>query len=82
MNNTIIGYIAACLTTLSSIPQVLSIYLTGNVNGLSPAYFGMLLAGVLLWLLYGINLKAMPVIVANALTSLMVGYIFIRILIA
>ncbi len=82
MNNTLIGYVAAVLTTLSSIPQVLSIYQTGNVSGLSPIYFGMLLSGIILWLLYGINLKAKPVIVANAISSLMIGYILYSIVTA
>ncbi len=82
MNNALIGYIAAILTTLSSIPQVYSIYQTGNVSGLSPIYFGMLLAGVILWLWYGINLRAKPVIVANAISSLTIGYILYNIVAA
>jgi MtN3 and saliva related transmembrane protein len=65
---TLIGFIAGTLTTLSFVPQVLHAFRSKRCDDLS---WGMLLtfsAGVVLWLLYGIRLWAMPVILANAVT--------------
>jgi MtN3 and saliva related transmembrane protein len=64
----LLGFIAGTLTTLSFLPQVHKAWTTRRCNDLS---MGMLLAfgaGVLLWLIYGLWLRAAPVIVANAVT--------------
>lgn len=71
----IIGYIAAMLTALSIIPQAYDVFKTKNVNGLSYTYFMMLFCGTVLWLAYGILIQSYPVILANAFSSIMVGYI-------
>jgi MtN3 and saliva related transmembrane protein len=75
-----IGYCAAFLTTVSSIPQVVAIYQTGNTSGMSPYYFSILFMGICLWLIYGILLKAKPVITANTISAITVGYILIKVL--
>lgn len=64
----ILGFVAGTLTTLSFLPQVHKAWTTRRCTDLS---LGMLLAfgaGVLLWLIYGLRLRAAPVIVANAVT--------------
>lgn len=64
----LLGFIAGTLTTLSFIPQVHKSWRTRSCNDLS---LGMLLAfgvGILLWLIYGLMLRAAPIIVANAVT--------------
>jgi MtN3 and saliva related transmembrane protein len=64
----LLGFVAGTLTTLSFLPQVHKAWTTRRCNDLS---LGMLLAfgtGVLLWLIYGLWLRAAPVIVANAIT--------------
>lgn len=80
MYTQLIGFLAAIATTLSSIPQVWLIYTTNNVEGLSPYYFGTLLFGVVMWAVYGLLNKDYPIILANLFTSLMVGYIFLKLL--
>lgn len=65
---TLIGFVAGTLTTLSFVPQVIHTWKTKRCDDLS---FGMLLAfglGVALWLVYGIALRAMPIIAANSVT--------------
>ncbi|HET8889672.1 MAG TPA: SemiSWEET transporter [Candidatus Angelobacter sp.] len=65
---SLLGFIAGALTTISFVPQVLHAWRSKSCDDLS---WGMLLtfsAGVVLWLVYGIRLWAMPVIVANAVT--------------
>ena len=65
---TMIGFIAGTLTTISFLPQVHKAWRTKSCSDLS---IGMLLAftaGVVLWLVYGLMLRAAPVILANAVT--------------
>ncbi len=65
---SILGFIAGALTTLSFVPQVHKAWRTRRCEDLS---YGMLLTfglGVVLWLIYGLMLRAAPIIVANAVT--------------
>ena len=65
---SLLGFMAGSLTTLSFVPQVHKAWRTKRCDDLS---WGMLLAfsaGVLLWLTYGLLLRAAPIIVANAVT--------------
>ena len=65
---SLLGFMAGILTTISFVPQVLHAWRSKRCDDLS---WGMLLTfsgGVVLWLVYGIRLWAMPVIVANAVT--------------
>jgi MtN3 and saliva related transmembrane protein len=65
---TILGFVAATLTTLSFVPQVHKAWTSKRCADLS---LGMLLAfgaGVFLWLVYGLLLRAAPIIVANLVT--------------
>ena len=63
-----IGYAAACLTTLSFVPQALLTFRTRDVRGISLGMYTAFTAGVALWLAYGVLLRAWPVVVANAIT--------------
>jgi MtN3 and saliva related transmembrane protein len=66
--NDVIGYIAACLTTLSFLPQALHTFRTRDVSGISLGMYSLFTAGVALWLVYGLLLSAWPIVVANAVT--------------
>ena len=64
----LIGYLAAILTTLAFVPQVIRTWRTKSADDLS---FGMLAAfstGVLLWLVYGIARRSIPIVGANVVT--------------
>lgn len=63
-----VGALAATLTTIAFVPQVLRAWRTKSVGDLS---LGMLLSftvGVALWIAYGIALGQLPIIVANSVT--------------
>jgi MtN3 and saliva related transmembrane protein len=65
---SVLGFVAGTLTTVSFVPQVIKAWRTKRCHDLS---WGMLItfsAGVVLWLVYGIRLWAMPIIAANAVT--------------
>jgi MtN3 and saliva related transmembrane protein len=63
-----IGYLAACLTTLSFLPQALHTFRTRDVRGISLGMYSLFTVGVALWLVYGLVLRAWPVVAANAVT--------------
>jgi MtN3 and saliva related transmembrane protein len=65
---TSIGFVAAVLTTLSFVPQVVQSYRSRDVSGISLGMYSFFTLGVGLWLVYGIMTHAWPVIIANALT--------------
>ncbi|MHB0992664.1 MAG: SemiSWEET transporter [Burkholderiales bacterium] len=67
-NQDFLGLLAGSLTTISFIPQVVRIWRTKKADDISTSMFVIFIAGVALWLGYGILLKAWPVIAANAIT--------------
>ncbi len=71
----IIGTIAAFCTTASFLPQAIKTIKTQNTNGISLEMYTLFTIGVLLWLVYGILLKELEIIVANAITSVFAGII-------
>lgn len=65
---TIIGLAAAACTTLSFLPQAIQVIKTKHTKDLSLAMYLTFSIGVLLWLVYGLLIKDIPVIIANAIT--------------
>jgi len=63
-----LGLIAGTLTTVAFIPQVVKIWKTRHATDISLGMFAIFSSGVLMWLFYGIEIDAMPVIVANGIT--------------
>jgi len=74
------GYIAATLTTISFLPQVIKIYKTNNINGLSLKMYLLFFIGVLFWLIYGIMLGQYPIVIANFITLILSGFILFKII--
>ncbi len=67
----LLGLAAGSLTTISFIPQVLKIWRSKSGHDVSYGMFFLFSVGVLLWLAYGLILKAIPIIVANAVTLIL-----------
>lgn len=65
---TIVGLSAAALTTFSFIPQVIKIARTKSAKDVSLATILQLALGVSLWLVYGIARRDLIIILANAVT--------------
>jgi MtN3 and saliva related transmembrane protein len=63
-----IGLVAGLLTTTAFIPQVVKIYRTKSGNDISARMFSLFSAGIVLWLIYGILLRSLPIILSNAVT--------------
>lgn len=71
----LIGYIAAFLTTVSFLPQVLRVVMTKQTRDISRNMYIMFFIGVLLWLVYGILKSDFPIILANIVTIFFVSII-------
>ena len=67
---SMIGFIAAALTTTSFVPQAIKIIRTKGTKDLSMFMYSMLTFGLFLWFIYGILLKDLPLIIANGITLL------------
>jgi MtN3 and saliva related transmembrane protein len=62
----ILGLIAGAVTSMGYLPQLYRGYKTKKLKDISYYMPGVLTIGMTLWLIYGIFLKALAVIVANA----------------
>lgn len=69
--NQLLGLVAGALTTLSLLPQVFKIYKSNSSKDLSLKTFLLLWSGALLWAIYGLIEKNIPVVVANVLTVIL-----------
>lgn len=65
---TYIGIIAAILTTVSFIPQVIKTVKTKNTRDISLSFSVAFTTGVFLWLVYGLSLRDPAIILANSIT--------------
>ena len=63
-----IGTVAAVLTTVSFVPQVIHSYRTRDLSGVSLSMYSIFTLGVGLWLLYGLIKQDWPLILANSIT--------------
>lgn len=64
---TIIGLTAAAFTTVSLLPQLLKVKKTKSAKDISTGMFSLFCGGVLLWFIYGVYIKDLPIIIANGL---------------
>lgn len=73
MNNVeILGLVAATLTTIAFVPQVYRAWKHKSTKDVSLAMYLVLSIGLALWLMYGLFINSLPVILANAITLLLV----------
>ena len=69
---TVVGSLGGFCTTFAFVPQVLKIWKQGG-RDLSYGMLALYLIGVILWLTYGILLRARAVIVANFATAILIA---------
>ena len=70
-----LGFAAATCTTTAFVPQVLLVWRERGAPGISIGMYLLFIAGVALWLLYGLALHSWPVVIANALTLILASAI-------
>lgn len=76
-NLDVLGFAAAIFTTSSFVPQAVKILVSHDTRSISLSMYAMFTTGVALWLVYGLTLRALPIILANAVTLLLSGTILI-----
>jgi len=74
---TMIGLGAACLTTVSFLPQAIKTISSKNTSGISLSMYAVFTTGTFLWLLYGLFGNDIPIIIANGITLVFAGIILI-----
>lgn len=65
---TVLGFVAAILTTSSFLPQALKTIQTKNTSGISLFMYSLFSLGTLMWLIFGWYSNNLPIMVANAVT--------------
>jgi MtN3 and saliva related transmembrane protein len=66
------GLVAAFLTTLAFLPQVIQTWRSRSAADLNLGMLLSLATGVLLWFVYGVGTGQLPVLLANGATLLLV----------
>ncbi|MEO9295783.1 MAG: SemiSWEET transporter [Nitrososphaera sp.] len=64
---TLVGSVAATLTTGSFVPQMIKAYRTKKMQDVSHYLMALFASGTTLWLAYGVFLNDWVIIIANAL---------------
>lgn len=67
---TVISYIAAALTTIAFVPQLLKVIKTKNTSDLSLLMYAGFFIGVVCWFAYGIARMDFAIIIANGITAI------------
>ena len=73
----IIGLIAAVLGIISFVPQVVKIWQTRSVKDISYVMYLIYTTSLILWLIYGIMIKSLPIILAELFTLIFVLMILV-----
>lgn len=68
---SILGLVAGVLTSSSLLPQLIKIVKNKKVEDLSTGMFATLMAGVALWIVYGVLRDDFPIIATNAFSLLL-----------
>lgn len=69
---TVIGSLAAVLTTACWLPQVRKTVRLGTAHDFAWPYLGMLIVGVVAWTTYGVLRSDPPIYLCNSVTGLFV----------
>jgi MtN3 and saliva related transmembrane protein len=76
----LIGYLAAICTTVAFVPQFIQVWKTKSVKDISLMMYIVFCVGLILWVVYGVMNKAIPIILANTLTFILAfGILYIKV---
>mgnify|MGYP001610247347 CR=1 FL=1 len=67
-----VGYLAGFIIAVALMPQVIKAWKTKSTKDISLPWTVMLLLGLLLYFIYGIGIREMPIIVMNTIETILV----------
>jgi MtN3 and saliva related transmembrane protein len=62
---------------LGSLPQAIKIFQTKSAKDIAPASYVIVMFGSIIWILYGLELKNLPIVIPNILGVILATVIFI-----
>ena len=65
------GYVAAFLTTIAFIPQLIKTLKTKKAEDVSLTTLIMFISGVSCWIIYGYKISSLPILIANIITFIL-----------
>jgi MtN3 and saliva related transmembrane protein len=71
------GLVAGTLTTIAFLPQLVKTWRSKSARDVSLGMLITFCTGVFLWFLYGLFIRSLPVILANAVTLMLAGIILV-----
>jgi len=79
MNTDLLGYAAGFLVAISLFPQIFKSWKTRSAKDISYLWTLLQLAGMLLWIIYGIILFSKPIVIFTSIeTILITSLIFLK----
>lgn len=72
---TLLGLTAGMLTTVSFLPQVIKTWKMKETRDISLWMYIALCTGIILWIIYGVLIKDLPLIVANSFSLVLASII-------
>lgn len=73
----LIGFVAAILTTIAFVPQVIKVFRTRSTRDVSIGMYALFTTGVTMWFCYGVMIGSWPVMAANAITLVLAGLVLV-----
>ena len=77
MNIEVFGYLAAFLTTVAFLPQLIKTLKTKKAEDVSSITLIMFICGVGSWIIYGYKISSSPILIANIITFILNLFILI-----
>lgn len=75
-----LGIVAGTLTTIAFLPQMWKTWQSKSAKDVSLIMLITFMSGLLLWLIYGFYLNALPIILANGITLVLnLGILWLKI---
>jgi MtN3 and saliva related transmembrane protein len=72
-----LGLLAGALTTFAFVPQVYQVWKSKSAKDISLGMYSIFVAGIALWLVYGVLAQSLPVVVANTLTLILASTVLL-----
>ena len=77
LNIEFFGYLAAILTTVAFLPQLIKTLKTKKAEDVSLVTLIMFICGVGFWIIYGYKISSLPILIANIITLMLNLFILI-----